>query len=110
MPVPINNVTFHEAVAVFRRFGFQVVTERGHRRRRGRGSHVNMTNGIVTITLPDWSHTSLKGPTLGSDLERSGIEVTAFLWALGRHNRRGHPAPRDWRPGMPVPEEEQDRG
>ena len=88
MPVAINNVTYGEAVAAFRRFGFCIVTERGSRRRRGRGSHVNMTNGIVTITLPDWGHTPLKGPTLGSELERAGIDVTAFLWALGRHNRR----------------------
>lgn len=68
-----------------------------------------MTNGVVTITLPDWGRAPLKGPTLGSELERSGIDVTAFLWALGRHNRRGHPVPRGWRPGMPMPAEEQDR-
>ena len=109
MPVPINNVTFAEAMAIFRRFGFRAVTERG-RHRRGRGSHVNMTNDLVTITLPDWGRTPLKGPTLGSEVERAGIDTTAFLWALGRHNQRGHPAPRGWRPGMPVPEEEQDRG
>ena len=110
MPAAISNVTFAEAVRVFRQFGFWVVTERGHRRKRGRGSHVNMTDGAVTITLPDWGRIPLKGPTLGSEVERAGIDVTAFLWALGRANRRGRPAPRGWRPGMPVPADEADRG
>ena len=106
MPVPISNVSFDEAIAAFRRFGFEVI----NRRRRGKGSHVVLSNGKITITLTDWGGRPMKGPTLGSQVERSGIDVTAFLWALGRHNRRGHPAPRGWRPGMPVPEEEQDRG
>lgn len=78
MAVPIANVPFREAVAVFRRFGFEVIS----RRHRGRGSQV----------------------------ERAGIDVTAFLWALGRDNRHGHSTPRGWRPGMPAPEGEQDRG
>lgn len=110
MPVPIRNVTFAEALAVLRRFGFRIVSERASRRRRGRGSHVNITNGVVTITLTDWGSAPIKGSLLGREIERAGIDVTAFLWALGRHNRRGHPAPRGWRPGMPVPAEERDRG
>ena len=105
MSVRINNVRFREAVAVFRRFGFEVVD-----RHRGRGSHVVLSNGIISITLTDWSGRSMKGSTLGSQVERAGIDVTAFLWALGRENRRGHPAPQGWRPGMPVPEDERDRG
>ncbi len=110
MPVPIRNVTFAEALAVLRRFGFRIVSERASRRRRGRGSHVNITNGVVTITLTDWGSAPIKASLLGREIERAGIDVTAFLWALGRHNRRGHPPPRDWRPGMPVPAEERDRG
>ena len=110
MPVPISNVTFAVALAIFRRFGFWVVSEGSGRRRRGRGSHVNMTNGLVVISLPDRGRIPIKGPLLGREVARSGIDLTAFLWALGRHNRHGHPAPRGWRVGMPVPEGEQDRG
>ena len=106
MPVPIYNVPFGEAVAVFRRFGFEVIS----RRRRGRGSHVILSNGEISITLTDWGSRPMRGATLGSEVERAGIDVTAFLWALGRHNRRGHPAPRGWQPGMPVPADERDRG
>ena len=106
MPVPINNVTFGEAIAAFRRFGFEVID----RRRRGRGSHVILSNGRISITLTDWGRRPMRGPTLGSEVERAGIDVTAFLWALGRANRRGRPAPRGWRPGMAVPREEADRG
>ena len=68
-----------------------------------------MTNGVVSISLTDWGRSPVKGPLLGEQVEKAGIDVTAFLWALGRHNRQGHPAPRGWRPGMPVPEGEQDR-
>ncbi len=69
-----------------------------------------MTNGIVSITITDWGRNPIRGPLLGSQVAKAEIDVTAFLWALGRHNRRGHPAPRGWRPGMPVPADEQDRG
>ena len=51
----------------------------------------------------------MKAALLGNEVERAGIDVTAFLWVLGRHNRRGRPAPRARESGMPVPEEEQDR-
>lgn len=65
MPVPIRNVTYAEALAVLRRFGFRIVSERASRRRRGRGSHVNMTNGVVTITLTDWGSAPIKAPPVG---------------------------------------------
>ena len=110
MPVQIPNVTFSEALALFRRFGFREVNHPGGRRRRGKGSHVNLTNGRVNITLTDWGSAPMRAGTLGRQVERAGIDVTAFLWGLGRNNRRGHPAPRGWRPGMPVPEGERDRG
>ena len=79
MPVPINNVPFGEAVLVFRRFEFEVIS----RRHRGKGSHVILSDWQITITLTDWVSRPMRGPTLGSEVERAGIDITAFLWGVG---------------------------
>ena len=94
MPPQIRNVAFAQAVALLQQFGY--------RRVRQTGSHVRMVNAAGhEITLINHGSRSLRATTMGKIVAQAGINPDHFLWGLGRADRRGRRAPRDWRPGQP---------
>ena len=94
MPPLIRNVAFAQAVALLQQFGYW--------RTGQRGSHVYMRNADGNIiTLVNHGGRPIGAGTMGSIVERAGINPDHFLWGLGRADRRGRRAPRGWRPGQP---------
>lgn len=72
-PLPI--ISADECIAALRRFGYQVV--------RQKGSHVRLTcEGRSPVTVP--MHRTLKRGTLRAILRDSEISVEDLLAALGR--------------------------
>ena len=94
MPPLIRNVAFAQAVALLQRFGY---------RRTGQtGSHVHMVNAAGNeIILINHGSRAISAGTMGSIVEKAGINPDHFLWGLGRADRSGRRAPRGWRPGEP---------
>jgi predicted RNA binding protein YcfA (HicA-like mRNA interferase family) len=74
-PLPI--ISADECIAALRRFGYEVV--------RQKGSHVRMTcGGRTPVSVPTHKGKTLKRGTLRSILREADITVEDFLAALGR--------------------------
>ena len=74
-PLPI--ISADECVAALRRFGYQVV--------RQKGSHVRlMCEGRTPVSVPMHKGKTLKRGTLRAILRDAEISVEEFLAALGR--------------------------
>ena len=67
-----RDVTGEEAVRALRRLGFEVV--------RQRGSHIRMTNGPRSVTIP--AHSPIATGTLRSLLRQAGVSDEAFAREL----------------------------
>ena len=92
MPPRIPGVSYTEAYALFRRFGWRFLYQSG--------SHVYLENETgVRITIPRHHRRDIAPTTMGRIVEQAGIDPDHFLWGLGRADRNGRRAPRGWRPG-----------
>jgi predicted RNA binding protein YcfA (HicA-like mRNA interferase family) len=67
-----RDVTGAEAVKAFRRLGFTVTNQEG--------SHIRLTNGAVSITIPN--HNPILPKTLQSILRQAGVSREDFRAAL----------------------------
>ena len=94
MPARIPGVSFADAYALLRRFGWRFSHQAG--------SHIHMVNDAGgRIVIPRHGSADITPALMGKIVEQAGIDPDHFLWGLGRADRNGRSAPRGWRPGSP---------
>ena len=94
MPARIAGVSYADAYALLRRFGWRFSHQVG--------SHVHLVNDAgEQIVIPRHSNADINPGMMGLIVADAGINPDHFLWGLGRADRRGRRAPRGWRPGQP---------